>query len=46
MSDEEFDLFTRYFVPPAEEEGFTVVRHRQVEEGGRREPLSGDACLF
>ncbi|AWN52503.1 ATP-binding protein [Methylobacterium sp. 17Sr1-1] len=34
VSDEEFDLFTRYFVPPTEEEGFTVVRHRQVEEGG------------
>lgn len=34
VSDEEFDLFTRYFVPPTEEEGFTVVRHRQVEEDG------------
>ena len=25
-SDEEFDQITRYFVPPAAEEGFTVVR--------------------
>ncbi|RVU15344.1 AAA family ATPase [Methylobacterium oryzihabitans] len=27
VSDEQFDLFTSYFVPPAPEEGFTVVRH-------------------
>jgi predicted kinase len=30
VSDEEFDLFTRYFVPPAPEEGFKVKVH-QVE---------------
>ncbi|MFH6782997.1 MULTISPECIES: AAA family ATPase [Methylobacterium] len=30
VSDEEFDLFTRYFVPPGPEEGFVVVRHPQA----------------
>jgi predicted kinase len=29
VSDDDFDLFTRYFVPPSVEEGFTVVRHPQ-----------------
>ncbi|MGY2047441.1 AAA family ATPase [Methylobacterium sp. JK268] len=28
VSDEEFDLFTRYFVPPHPDEGFDVVVHR------------------
>ncbi|WP_298956919.1 ATP-binding protein [uncultured Methylobacterium sp.] len=32
VSDEQFDLFTSYFVPPAPEEGFTVVCHR-TEDG-------------
>lgn len=27
-SDAEFDLFTRYFVPPAPEEGFNVIAYR------------------
>lgn len=27
VSDVEYDLFTRYFVPPAPEEGFNVVVH-------------------
>ena len=26
-TDEEFDLFTSYFVPPGTDEGFTIVRH-------------------
>lgn len=29
VSDDEFDLFTRFFVPPAAEEGFTVAHHPQ-----------------
>lgn len=29
VSDEEFDLFTAHFVPPAAEEAFEVVLHRQ-----------------
>ncbi|SEP45631.1 Predicted kinase [Methylobacterium sp. ap11] len=29
VDDAAFDLFTRYFVPPAPEEGFEVVVHRQ-----------------
>jgi predicted kinase len=29
VSDEAFDLFTRYFVPPGPEEGFVVVGHPQ-----------------
>ncbi|KMO44390.1 cell division protein ZipA [Methylobacterium tarhaniae] len=33
VSDEAFDLFTRYFVPPAPEEGFTVLHHRQAGTG-------------
>ncbi|MBP2497616.1 hypothetical protein ABID82_003822 [Methylobacterium sp. PvP062] len=28
MTDAEFDLFSRYFVPPAPAEGFTRVVHR------------------
>jgi predicted kinase len=28
VSDEEFDMFTSYFVPPSDEEGFNVVVHR------------------
>jgi predicted kinase len=28
-SDAEFDLFTRYFVPPTPDEGFNVVVHRE-----------------
>ena len=28
VSDDDFDLFTSYFVPPSPEEGFEVVRHR------------------
>lgn len=28
VSDAEFDLFTRYFVPPGAEEGFKVTVHR------------------
>lgn len=27
VSDEDFELFTRFFVPPAEEEGFNVIVH-------------------
>jgi predicted kinase len=27
-SDIEFDLFTRYFVPPSPDEGFNVIAHR------------------
>jgi predicted kinase len=27
VSDAEFELFTRYFVPPGEEEGFNVIVH-------------------
>lgn len=27
-TDDDFDLFTRYFVPPSPEEGFNVVVHR------------------
>jgi predicted kinase len=27
VSDADFDLFTSYFVPPLESEGFNVVRH-------------------
>lgn len=30
MSDAVFDLFTRHFVPPGEEEGFAVIRHPQT----------------
>ncbi|GJD62507.1 AAA family ATPase [Methylobacterium frigidaeris] len=33
VSDDAFDLFTRYFVPPATEEGFTILRHPQAEGG-------------
>jgi len=29
VSDEDFDLFTSYFVPPSDEEGFNVVVHPQ-----------------
>ncbi len=29
VSDEEFDLFTSYFVPPSNDEGFNVLLHRQ-----------------
>ena len=29
VSDEAFDLFTRYFVPPAPDEGFTIEHHPQ-----------------
>lgn len=29
-SEADFDLFTSYFVPPADEEGFRVVRHSDV----------------
>jgi hypothetical protein len=28
VSDEEFDLFTAYFVPPSADEAFEVVLHR------------------
>ena len=28
VTDADFDLFTRYFVPPTPEEGFTLVVHR------------------
>ena len=28
-SDAEYDLFARYFVPPAADEGFNVIVHRQ-----------------
>ncbi len=28
VSDDDFDLFTSYFVPPSADEGFTVVVHR------------------
>jgi len=28
VTDAEFDLFSRYFVPPAPAEGFTRVVHR------------------
>ena len=28
-SDAEFELFTRYFVPPTPDEGFNVVMHRE-----------------
>jgi predicted kinase len=28
-SDAEFDLFTRYFVPPTQDEGFNVVVHQE-----------------
>ncbi|MEH3147990.1 MAG: ATP-binding protein [Methylobacterium frigidaeris] len=28
VRDEQFDLFTSYFVPPAPDEGFAVVHHR------------------
>ncbi|MGC6387774.1 AAA family ATPase [Ewingella sp. S1.OA.A_B6] len=27
-TDQQFDLITRYFVPPTEEEGFTIVRRK------------------
>lgn len=30
VSDEQFELFTRYFVPPEPEEGFVIVRHPQA----------------
>ncbi|TNC07259.1 ATP-binding protein [Methylobacterium terricola] len=30
VSDAQFDLFTRYFVPPGPEEGFVIVRHPQA----------------
>jgi predicted kinase len=29
VSDENFDLFTSYFVPPSPDEGFNVLVHRQ-----------------
>ena len=28
VSDDDFDLFTRHFVPPSSNEGFEVVMHR------------------
>jgi hypothetical protein len=32
-TDEQFDMITRYFVPPTAEEGFEVVVHRPGESG-------------
>ena len=29
-TDEEFDAVTAYFEPPADEEGFTIIRHERV----------------
>lgn len=33
VSDEEFDEFTQYFVPPEEAEGFNVLRHTMDRDG-------------
>ncbi len=31
VSDAEFDVFTRHFVPPSTEEGFETIVHREVQ---------------
>ncbi len=41
VSDADYDLFTRYFVPPGEEERFNVIVHKEVAATGQGSaPLS------